>query len=79
MWSCESFGSGQFDPLFGGKEEAVAARLISNSLEFEGIKIGIIDALPDAKEQDGVFVFEPLLDECTSSVEVPHTMSVREM
>ena len=32
------------------------ARFISNSLEFEGIKTGVVDAFPDAEEQNGVLV-----------------------
>ena len=50
--------------------KTVPARLISNSLEFEGIKIGIIDPLPDAEKQNGIFVLEPLLDQGTRSIEV---------
>ena len=52
----ETIGSGQVDPLLGREEETVPARLISNSLEFEGIKTGVVDAFPDAEEQDGVLV-----------------------
>jgi hypothetical protein len=54
----ETIGSGQVDPLLGREEETVPARLISNSLEFEGIKTGVVDAFPDAEEQDGVLVLE---------------------
>ena len=65
--------------------KTVPARLISNSLEFEGIKIGIIDPLPDAEKQNGIFVLEPLLDQRTRSIEVSNhvgkfrTMSVSEI
>ncbi len=45
----ETIGSGQVDPLLGREEETVPARLISNSLEFEGIKTGVVDAFPDAE------------------------------
>jgi hypothetical protein len=37
----ETVGSGQVDPLLGREEETVPARLISNSLEFEGIKTAV--------------------------------------
>jgi hypothetical protein len=40
----ETIGSGQVDPLLGREDETVPARLISNSLEFEGIKTGVVDA-----------------------------------
>jgi hypothetical protein len=73
----QPFGSGKFDPFFGRQEKAVPSRLISNSLEFEGIKIGVVDPLPDAKEQDGVLVLEPLLNQRASSIEVPHHVSER--
>jgi hypothetical protein len=37
----ETVGSGQVDPLLGREQETVPARLISNSLEFEGIKTAV--------------------------------------
>ena len=46
----QPFGPCQVDPLFGRKEEAVSTGLISNSLEFGGIKMRVVDALPDSKE-----------------------------
>ena len=56
----------------GGFEGQLAA---ANSLEFEGIETTVVDALPDSKEEDGAFVLEPLLDEGSSSIEVPHHVS----
>src|ERR1035438_6625161 len=38
----QSFGAGAFDPSLGGQEKAVATGLVSNSLEFEGIKIRVV-------------------------------------
>ena len=55
----------------------VQSRLISNSLEFEGIKNGVIDAFPNAEEQDGVFILEPLLDQRAHAIEVPHHVGER--
>ena len=55
----------------------VQSRLISNSLEFEGIKNGVIDAFPNAEEQDGVFILEPLLDQRARAIEVPHHVGER--
>ena len=52
----QPFGPCQVDPLFGRKEEAVSTGLISNSLEFGGIKMRVVDPLPDTQEQDRVFV-----------------------
>lgn len=46
----EPLGPCQVDPLFGRKEEAISTSLISNSLEFGGIKMRVVDALPDSKE-----------------------------
>jgi len=43
----QSFGPGQVDPFFGGEEETVPSGLISNSLEFEGIKIRVMYLLPN--------------------------------
>ena len=73
----ETIGSGQVDPLLGREEETVPARLISNSLEFEGIKTGVVDAFPDAEEQDGVLVLEPLLNQRACSIKVPHHVGER--
>ncbi len=73
----ESSGPGQVDPLFGREEETVPTGFISNSIEFEGIKTGVVDALPDAKEQYGVLVLEPLLNQGTCSVKVPHHVGER--
>lgn len=41
----QPFGPCQVDPLFGRKEEAVSTGLISNSLEFGGIKMRVVDPL----------------------------------
>lgn len=38
--------AGRFDTLFRGQEKAVASGFVSNSLEFEGIEIGVIGLLP---------------------------------
>jgi hypothetical protein len=46
-----------------------------NSLEFEGIKAGVADPLPDSKEEGGAFVLEPLFDEGSRPIEVPHHVS----
>jgi hypothetical protein len=75
----QSFGAGAIDPCLGGQEETVPARLISNSLEFEGIKIRVVNPLPDAQEEDGILVLEPLLDEGAATIEIPHHVGQRDV
>ena len=68
----QSLGPSALDPSLGGQEETVATGLISNFLEFEGIKTRVMNPFPDAKEEHGVLVFEPLLDERAAALEVPY-------
>ena len=70
-------GCRSFDPLFSRQEKTISACLISNSLEFEGIKTGVVDALPDSEEQDGVFILKPLFDQRARAIEVPHHVCER--
>lgn len=49
-------GAGALDPLLGGENKTIEARLLSNPIEFDGIKTGVVDLLPDAEELDGVAV-----------------------
>lgn len=49
-------GAGRFDPALGCEGEAIEARLLSNPIEFDGIKIGIIELLPNAEIFDGITV-----------------------
>ena len=39
-----------YSTFFGRKEEAVSTGLISNSLEFGGIKMRVVGPLPDSEE-----------------------------
>ena len=39
------------------------AGLLSHPIEFDGIKIRVIELLPDAREFDGVPVAQPVLDQ----------------
>jgi len=55
----QAFGVGAVNPGLGGKEKAVPPRLISNSLEFEGIKIRVVKGFPNAEEPDGIRVCDP--------------------
>jgi hypothetical protein len=47
----QSFGVVAVNPSLGGEEKAVPAHLISNSLEFEGIKIRVVNLFPDPEEE----------------------------
>src|SRR5439155_24970532 len=66
-------------PRLGGQEETVPTRLISNSLEFEGIKIQVVNPLPDAEEQHRVLVLQPLFDERATALEVSHHVRERDV
>jgi hypothetical protein len=54
---------GFFDPLLWSEDEAVQPSLHSNPVEFDGIKTRVVEPLPNAEEENGVLVLEPLLDE----------------
>ena len=45
---------GQGDPFLGREIEAISPGFTFNSLEFGGIKNGVVNFLPDPKEEDGV-------------------------
>jgi hypothetical protein len=51
------------DPAFGSQDEAVQACLFFNPIEFDGIKTGVVQLLPDAQELDSVAVAEPVGDQ----------------
>ena|GEM_PF-1185112 len=63
-------GRGALDPLLRGEGEAVEAGLLFKPVEFDGIKTGVVDLLPDAGELDGVAVAEPNADEVVAGVRV---------
>ena len=66
----QAFGAGPVNPGFGGQEKAVPSCLISNSLEFEGIKNRVVYLFPDAEEEDGVLVLEPLLNQGSRPIKI---------
>ncbi len=45
---------------FGSEDEAVQPGLHSNPVEFDGIKTGVVELLPDAEELDGVPIAQPV-------------------
>lgn len=57
-------------PLLGGKDEAVQAGLHSNPVEFDGIKIRIIQPLPDSEKLHRAAVAEPVSDHIVRVVRV---------
>ena len=56
-----------FNPLLGCEDEAVEAKLFFNPLEFEGIKIGVVELLPNTEKLNGVAITEPVLNEVVSA------------
>lgn len=55
----------RFQSLDSGNREGkpVETSLVFNSLEFGGIKIPVIDLLPDPQKLDGILVSQPFLNE----------------
>ena len=58
----EAHGSGFLDPLLWREDEAVQAGLHSNPVEFDGIKIRIVELFPDAEKLDGIAIAQPIAD-----------------
>ena len=48
----DSDGAGFLDPLSRGQGKAVQAGALSKPVEFDGIKAGIVETLPDAEKLD---------------------------
>ena len=59
-------GPGFFDPLPGGQDEAVESGPFFNPIEFDGIKIRVIELLPDAQKLDRVPIPHPVLNDVVS-------------
>jgi hypothetical protein len=58
--------------------EAVQAGLFSNPIEFDGIKNGIVELLPDAEKLDGVAIAQPVGNEVVGPLGVFEAGDVRE-
>jgi hypothetical protein len=58
----DATGVCHLDPLFRRKGETVETGLFSKPVELDGIKIRVIELLPDAEELDRVAVAEPATD-----------------
>ncbi len=59
---------GESNPFLRRQEKAVPASLVPNSLEFDGIKTRVVNLLPHAEEENGVFVFQPLFDQRAAAI-----------
>ena len=59
-----------FGACEGGIDKTVEACLTFNPIEFDGIKTGIVDLLPEAEELDGVAVSEPVGDQVVRALRV---------
>ena len=66
----DTHGSGFLNPLLRGEDEAVQARLHPNPVEFDGIKIRVVEPFPDAQELHGVAIAEPIADHIIGMVGV---------
>ena len=53
-------GARALDPLLRSQGEAVEPGLLSNPVEFDGIKIRVVDLLPDSEKLNGVAVAKPV-------------------
>ena len=59
-----------FGACEGGIDKPVEPGLLFNSIEFDGIKTGMVDLLPEAKEFDSVAVSEPVGDQVVRALRV---------
>jgi hypothetical protein len=59
-----------FGACEGGIDKTVEPGLLFNPIEFDGIKTGIVDLLPEAEELDGVAVSEPVGDQVVRALRV---------
>lgn len=74
----QSNGAGRINPALGRQNEAVQPRLFSNPIEFDGIKIRVVQPLPHTEEFNRVPISQPVLDEVIRSLTVLVTGDVRE-
>jgi hypothetical protein len=52
-----------FGACEGGIDKTVETGLLSKPIEFDGIKTGVVDLLPEAEEFEGVAVAQPVADQ----------------
>lgn len=70
--------AGFFDPLLRGEDEAVQPGLHSNPVEFDGIKIGIVEPLPDSEKLDRAAGAQPIADHIVRVVGVLEFGDIRQ-
>ena len=59
-----------FGACEGGIDKTIEAGLHSNPVEFDGIKTGIVDLLPETEELEGVAVAQPVADQVVTGIRV---------
>jgi hypothetical protein len=59
-----------FGACEGGIDKTVEACLTFNPIEFDGIKTGIVDLLPEAEEFDGVAIAQPVEDQVIGALRI---------
>ena len=73
--------NGFLNPLLGGEGETIQSGLLFNPVEFDGIKVGVVELFPDAEKFQGIAITQPVSDEivrvCLAFFDL--AMSVSEM
>ena len=60
---CDANRSRSLDPLLGSQRETVESRLTFNPVEFDGIKTGVVELLPDSEERQHVPIPDQVIGE----------------
>lgn len=71
-------GSRFLDPVLWRENETVQSGLNSNSVEFDGIKIWVVEFFPDAEELDSVAIAQPVANEIVTALRVLEPSDVGE-
>jgi hypothetical protein len=69
---------GLLDPLLRREGETVQPGLHSNPVEFDGIKLRVVELLPDSEEFDGVAIAQPVADDVVGVVRILEFGDIRE-
>ena len=64
----EADGMRGFDPLPGSQDKAVETGPVSKPLEFEGVKIGVVQPLPNTQKLNGIAVAHPVLNDMIRAI-----------
>jgi len=60
-------GPRRINLALGGENETIESCLFFNPIEFDGIKTGVVELLPDAEKLNGIAIAEPVRDEVVRS------------